>query len=90
MAIYRRKPVLVEASQWFSHGDHRAVRRHANSGALRSYAAENGLEPERLGGLETSEGIQIIHPGDWIVTDSEGEHDALTPGEFVAAYEPAD
>jgi hypothetical protein len=58
MAKYRKKPVVIEATQWFKMGDHERV-----------VMRESGEDPEEykrkcpmIYGLE---GWHIVTPGDW-------------------------
>lgn len=72
---FRKKPVVVEASQWFKDGDHPAVGRH----------------PESVQGfIRTLEGIMLVTPGDWIITGVHGEHYPCKPDIFAATYELAE
>ena len=77
---FRKKPVVIEASQWFKHGDHPAV-----------YVPTN--LPDRVEGFgwcPTLEGGHIVTPGDWIITGVKGEHYPCKPDIFEATYEPAE
>lgn len=75
---WRKKPVVIEAVQWFKHGDHPAVRSH-------------GPRPsEAHGYIDTLEGGHIVSPGDWIITGVKGEHYPCKPDIFEATYEPAE
>jgi len=77
MARYRKKPVVIEASQWFKHGDHPMVLRYEHN-------------PHGYGWIETLEGGHVVTPGDWIITGVKGEHYPCKPDIFAATYEPAD
>ena len=69
---FRKKPVVIEATQWFKHGDHPKVHRH----------------PEReLGIVLTLEGTHVVTPGDWIITGVKGEHYPCKPDIFEMTYE---
>ena len=72
---YRKKPVIIEATQWFKHGDHPAVER------VTSVRPENGW-------IETLEGGHRVIPCDWIITGIKGEHYPCKPDIFAATYEP--
>jgi hypothetical protein len=72
---FRKKPVVVEATQWFKNGDHPAVR-------------DVGLK--RLGWIETLEGGHHVTPGDWIITGVKGEHYPCKPDIFEMTYERAE
>lgn len=76
---YRKKPVVIEASQFFNLGDHPAVFADASS--------PTGF------GIHTLEHTAIKHevtPGDWIITGVKGEVYACKPDIFEATYEPAE
>lgn len=70
---FRKKPVVIEATQWFVKGDHPAVFAGGLSGRAR---------------IETPEGVFIVTPGDWIITGVNGEHYACKPDIFEKTYEP--
>ena len=72
MAKFRKKPVVIEAIQWFKHGDHPSVEQHANFG---------------MGWIKTLEGGHVVTPGDWIITGVAGEHYPCKPAIFYATYE---
>lgn len=75
MKKYRKKPVVVEAKQWFNYGDHPAVFTKRNS-------------PSDLWGyIQTLEGEMTVIPGDWIITGVMGEHYACKPDVFEMTYE---
>lgn len=74
---YRKKPVVIEATQWFKDGDH-----HAVSPVMSHYPAMDGY-----GWITTLEGGYIVTPGDWIITGIKGEHYPCKPDIFAATYE---
>jgi hypothetical protein len=78
MAQYRKKPVVIEATQWFKMGDHPAVEK---------YWAHNPNEQSGLGWIKTLEGGHIVTPGDWIITGVKGEHYPCKPDIFELTYE---
>ena len=71
---YRKKPVVIEATQWFKHGDHPAV---VNLDRL----------PTENGWVETLEGGHVVTPGDYIITGVVGEHYPCKPDIFTMTYE---
>lgn len=76
---YRKKPVVIEAVQWFRPGDHPAVEVDVRSPT--GYA------------IRTPENTEVKHevtPGDWIITGIKGEVYPCKPDVFAATYEPAD
>lgn len=80
---FRKKPVVIEATQWFKDGDHPAViRRNAHPPYDPSY--------EGTPWVPTLEGGHEVTPGDWIITGVKGEHYPCKPDIFEMTYEPAD
>ena len=80
MAKYRKKPVVIEATQWFAHGDHPAV--------LKTHTVElDGVTPQAY--IETLEGQMLVQAGDWIITGVKGEHYPCKHDIFLATYEAA-
>ena len=72
---FRKKPVVVDAVKWLTHGDHPAVAPYADHA--------------HLGWINTLEGGHIVTPGDWIITGVKGEHYPCKPDIFELTYEPA-
>jgi hypothetical protein len=68
---YRKKPVVIEATQWFKHGDHPSV--------IEKDSSE--------GYIQTLEGIMRVIPGDYIITGVKGEMYPCKPDIFEATYE---
>ncbi len=88
---FRKKPVVIEAVQWFKMGDHSAVRDLPPIKAIEIGLAlgskSDGIPPRKLGWVETLEGGHIVSPGDWIITGVQGEHYPCKPDIFEATYE---
>lgn len=91
---YRKKPVVIDASQWWIYGDHPAVKRYTvrdgdpmDCGWCKKPYAEHG-------GISTLEdtdlGMHVVCPGDWIITGVKGEHYACKPDIFAQTYDRAD
>lgn len=76
MARYLKKPVVIEAVQWFRPGDHPAV------------LAE--CAEEAVGYIDTPEGRLRVEAGDWIITGVAGENYPCKPEIFRQLYVPAD
>jgi hypothetical protein len=85
MKQFRKLPVVIEAQQWFHHGDHPSVKP-----ATMLQAA--GLTPEipweACGWIKTLEGGHVVNPGDWIIKGVAGELYPCKPAIFAATYEP--
>jgi len=71
---FRKKPVVIEATQWFKDGDHPAVR-HRERG---------------YGAIYTLEGVHTVKPGDWIITGVKGEFYPCKDEIFKMTYEPVE
>lgn len=97
MPMFRKKPVVVEASQWFKDGDHLAVERgfirwgfEGEKGNLHAiYHNDRLRERVQCGRIQTLEGPHEVTPGDWIITGVKGEHYPCKPDIFALTYEPA-
>ena len=72
---YRKKPVVIEATQWFEYGDHSMVEPHSKPG---------------MGWVDTLEGGHIVTPGDWIIKGVAGEFYPCKPDIFEKTYEAVD
>ena len=70
---FRKKPVVIEAAQWFKHGDHPEV-------------VVLGTNLTK-GWISTLEGGHEVTPGDWIITGVKGEHYPCKPDIFEMTYE---
>ena len=74
MARYLKKSVVVEAVQWFKHGDHPAVLAGSDREAY----------------IDTPEGRLRVEAGDWIITGIAGENYPCKPHIFEQLYTPQD
>ena len=68
---YRKKPVVIEATQWFKLGDHPAVFYNHNS----------------VPTIRTLEGEMFVRSSDYIITGVKGEHYPCKPDIFAMTYE---
>ena len=75
MAQYRKKPVVIEATQWFKMGDHPAVLESMGNWGPYPY-------------IDTLEGPMLVAEGDWIITGVKGEFYPCKPDIFEMTYEP--
>ena len=84
---YRKKPVVIEATQWFKMGDHPMVYPATRGNADTWYADEIGVRCKDLGMIDTLEGAHYVIPGDWIITGVKGEHYPCKDEIFEMTYE---
>ncbi len=100
MAKFRKKPVVIEAEQWFRNGDHsedgpsnkegQIVRRYRNPNRSGEDICDHHrcIFPMSLHGwIDTLEGGHVVCPGDWIITGIKGEKYPCKPDIFEATYE---
>lgn len=76
MALWRKRPVVIEAVQWFKHGDHPMVQPDPAPHVRQDH-----------GWIETLEGGHVVTPGDWIIKGVAGEFYPCKPAIFAATYE---
>lgn len=101
MSTYRKRPVEVEATQWFRNGDHPDDGPADSEGEVVRYFRRP--EPEYGGKLvhdkcsrtwhdhgwiDTLEGGHTVCPGDWIIRGVRDERYPCKPDIFDATYEP--
>ena len=88
-----KKPIEIEATQWFKHGDHPAVRQtwYAEVADELGTSGCSREEPhwswQAMGMIDTPEGKHAVIPGDWIITGIKGEHYPCKPDIFEATYD---
>lgn len=100
MSKFRKKPVVIEASQWFKNGDHpldgiktdeiegkivRYYRHPIDSGQRKCDYC--GVLMHDHGWIDTLEGGHIVCPSDWVITGVKGEMYPCKPDIFTATYE---
>lgn len=83
---YRKKPVVIEATQWHKHGDHPSVEPLHLS---RAGGLPVGAKWTQYGWVKTLEGGHVVTPGDWIITGVQGENYPCKAEIFASTYEPA-
>lgn len=87
---FRKKPVVIDATQWHKNGDHPAVRPIAPSDDL-YFTGIGGAtlsDREKYGVIGTLESPNhLVSPGDWIITGVKGEHYPCKPDVFAETYE---
>lgn len=98
---YCKKPVIIEATQWFKNGDHpedgsaemegkivRYFRRPDIAGD--SFCRHCGKEMRHHGWIDTLDGGHIVCPGDFVITEVNGEKYPCRPDIFEQIYEHVD
>jgi len=76
MPKFRKKPVVIEAVQWFSNVH------------VPDVCRLESCKPFFLGPhIHTLEGPFVVSPGDWIITGVKGEKYPCKPDIFEATYE---
>ena len=82
---FRKKPVVIEATQWFKDGDHPAV-------TMRDVYTQNKISSgityiNKQPRIKTLEGDLNVTEGDWIITGVQGEHYPCKPDIFALTYD---
>jgi hypothetical protein len=75
---YRKKPVIVEAEQWYP---------GKNVEGVECNPIDNPMTRNSYY-IQTLEGLMGVSPGDFIITGIKGEKYACKPDIFEATYEP--
>jgi hypothetical protein len=83
MPQFRKKPVVIEATQWFKHGDHPAVTTLPADHPIDIHA----IDPLAFGWIAAFEHSHVVAPGDWIITGVKGEVYPCKPDIFEMTYE---
>ncbi len=82
---FRKKPVVIEATQWFKMGDHPMVYEvMGNAEEINGWVA---MTPTGCYEIKTLEGRMTVSEGDWIITGVKGEHYPCKPDIFEMTYE---
>lgn len=98
MTRFRKRPVVVDATQWWTNGDHPDDGPADCEGAVVRYYRRPDDPGDRLcehchrmmhyhGWIDTLEGGHVVCPGDWIITGVKGEMYPCKPDIFEASYE---
>lgn len=87
MTTFQKKPVQIEAVQWFEHGDHPKVRKCDidTYQALTKQVAP--IDLSKYGVCGTLEGEHLVDVGDWIITGLQGEIYPCKPEIFEQTYQ---
>ncbi len=83
MMKFRKKPVVIEAEQWYKGEDIDGVCTKLDTGILHYLGGVD--EPH----IHTLEGVHQVSEGDWIIKGVQGELYACKPDIFEMTYEPA-
>ncbi len=87
---YRKKPIVIEAKQWFRHGDIKDVVPFKDNRFASGNNGRCGLDnihKDEHGWIKTLEGGYIVCPGDWIIVGVQGEKYPCKPSIFERTYE---
>jgi hypothetical protein len=91
MPRYVKKPIEVEATQWFKDGDHKDVKPVKKIAKVSSRKCkECSGDINDHGWIYTLEGGHIVCPGDFIITGVAGETYPCKPDIFEKTYEKVD
>uniref|UniRef100_A0A6M3LGX0 Uncharacterized protein n=1 Tax=viral metagenome TaxID=1070528 RepID=A0A6M3LGX0_9ZZZZ len=86
MVKYRKKPIVVNAEQWFPRNKQWPGLGLPDSlGVMWQFDEQGNIWQ---GTIETLEGPHIVSIGDWIITGVKGEKYPCKPDIFEATYEP--
>jgi len=80
MAKYRKRPIVIEAEQWF-HG------KHVEGVIVQMFETENGTQTQLGSYVETLQGPVTVFNGDWIINGLNGEKYSCNPKIFEQVYE---
>lgn len=92
MAKFRKKPVVIEAEQWFPERMIEGVL----TNTVQTITAMDGVQylPGHYGFIKTLEdtdsSLHLVLPGDWIITGVKGEKYPCKNDIFVLTYEKAE
>lgn len=90
--LYIKRPIPVEAVQWFRHGDHPEVFNHYEQ-AKRYWISPTEFcrycnhTIEEHGVIKTPEGWHIVCPSDFVIRGIHGEHYPCKQNIFLESYE---
>lgn len=89
---YRKKPVVIEATQWKQPGDHADVVRGWKDSDGQIVVSDNPMlnvhGRTAVPCIKTLEGWHEVTPGDWIIKGVKSEVYPCKPDIFAATYEP--
>lgn len=89
MSLFRKRPVVIEATQWEAIGNHAAVTYFRRPGCDEASRCDHcDWTFKAHGWIDTLEGGHIVCPGDWVITGVKGECYPCKPDIFDATYDP--
>ena len=88
MSKYRKRPVVVEATQVWTRTEAVAAGACPGGGQCKGTSVYGEQAP--LGHIHTLEGDHGIIPGDFVITGVKGERYPCKPDIFAATYEAVD
>jgi hypothetical protein len=88
---FRKKPVIIDALQWFKNGDHPKVIEFKDESKDEFDICKHCNKELKLHGwIPTLEGGHIVCPSDWIITGVVGENYPCKADIFLRTYEPVE
>jgi hypothetical protein len=81
MAKFRKKPVVIEATQWFP---------GVQIDGVKQATVLDSAEKLGWATIPTLEGVMTVSPGDWVITGVKGEKYPCKPDIFEATYDPVE
>lgn len=97
MMKYRKKPIVIEATQWHTDGDHPGDGDADTEGEIVRYFRHPRVPHDEVcrcrqhmgnhGWIDTEEGGHIVCPGDFIITGIAGEYYPCKPDIFEMTYD---
>lgn len=87
MALYRKKPVVIEAIQWTGDNIREITIFIHNEEIGPIHIGEQYINADELVGIWTLEGLMIGNLNDWIIKGVQGEFYPCKPDIFEATYE---
>lgn len=84
---FRKKPVVIEAEQWFPGKQVAGVWNWKGNSAQDDYVGVCHAHTLNEAHCHTLEGFHVVSPGDWIITGIKGEKYPCKPDIFEATYE---
>jgi len=90
MSSYRKRPIIVEAVQWFKMGDHPDVEMSRPTAWATCGHEHCGRAIFDHGHIEILGRQHSVCPGDWIITGVAGEVYVVKDTVFQLTYEPVE